>query len=52
LTPNYLDERVGDVKHSLADISKAKNFINYSPFFDVEKGLKITIEYFKTQNYV
>jgi UDP-N-acetylglucosamine 4-epimerase len=43
---------VGDVKHSLANISKAKKFINYSPLFDVEKGLKITIEYLKTQNYV
>lgn len=52
LSPNFNDERVGDVKHSLADISKAQNFINYSPLFDVEKGLKITIEYLKTQNYV
>jgi UDP-N-acetylglucosamine 4-epimerase len=52
LIPNYNDERVGDVKHSLANISKAKKFINYSPLFDVEKGLKITIEYLKTQNYV
>ena len=52
LIPNFNDERVGDVKHSLADISKAQNFINYSPLFDVEKGLKITIEYLKTQNYV
>lgn len=52
LIPNYNDERVGDVKHSLADISKAKNYINYSPIFDLDKGLKITIEYLKTQNHV
>ncbi len=52
LMPNYLEERIGDVKHSLADISKAKKMINYSPLFDVESGLKTTIEYLKTQNYV
>jgi len=52
MIPNYVDERLGDVKHSLADISKAKKLINYSPLFDVEQGLKITIEYLKTQNYV
>ena len=52
LIPNYYDEREGDVKHSLADISKAKHVINYSPLFDVQKGLKITIEYLKTKNYV
>jgi nucleoside-diphosphate-sugar epimerase len=40
------------VKHSLAEISKAQKLINYYPLFDVESGLKITIEYLKTQNYV
>jgi UDP-N-acetylglucosamine 4-epimerase len=52
LTPNYSNERAGDVKHSLADISKAEKLINYMPLFDVEKGIEITIEYLKTQNYV
>ena len=52
LIPSYTEERDGDVKHSLADISKAQKFINYSPLFDVESGLKITIEHLKTQNYV
>ena len=52
LIPSYSEERKGDVKHSLAEISKAKKLINYYPLFDVESGLQITIEYLKTQNYV
>ena len=52
LIPSYSEEREGDVKHSLAEISKAQKLINYYPLFDVESGLNITIEYLKTQNYV
>jgi UDP-N-acetylglucosamine 4-epimerase len=52
LMPSYSTEREGDVKHSLAEISKAQKLINYYPLFDVKSGLKITIEYLKTQNYV
>jgi len=42
LFPNYLSERIGDVKHSLADISKAKMLFNYNPEFLLEKGIEIT----------
>lgn len=52
LMPSYSTEREGDVKHSLAEILKAQKLINYYPLFDVESGLKITIEYLKKQNYV
>ena len=52
LIPNYSEERAGDVKHSLADISKAKKLINYLPLYDIESGLRITIEYLKKQNHV
>jgi len=41
----YKDVRSGDVKHSLADVSKAKEKLNYEPKFDLEKGLKETIEW-------
>jgi UDP-N-acetylglucosamine/UDP-N-acetylgalactosamine 4-epimerase len=40
-------ERKGDVKHSLADISKAKNLIQYNPEVSVEAGLKKTFEWYK-----
>ena len=40
-------ERKGDVKHSLADISKAKSLIQYNPEISVEAGLKKTFEWYK-----
>lgn len=39
-------ERVGDVKHSLASISKAKDLFGYDPKFNVKEGLKQTAEWF------
>jgi UDP-N-acetylglucosamine 4-epimerase len=45
--PLYAVERVGDVKHSLADISKAKNLLGYDPKISVEQGLKKTFEWYK-----
>jgi UDP-N-acetylglucosamine 4-epimerase len=45
--PLYSVERVGDVKHSLADISKAKNLLGYDPKISVEQGLKKTFEWYK-----
>ena len=39
--------RPGDVKHTLADISKAKKLINLDPKIGFEEGLKKTIEYFR-----
>ncbi len=43
----YKDPRTGDIKHSLADISKAKNGFNYKPNFDIEKGLEETVKWFQ-----
>jgi len=39
LEPTYRDFRAGDVRHSLADISKAKESIGYEPQFSVKDGL-------------
>ena len=35
----YRDFRPGDVRHSEADISKAKNLLNYEPQYDLKKGI-------------
>ncbi len=40
-------ERTGDVKHSQADISKARQLLGYEPEVGFEQGLKYTIDYFK-----
>lgn len=47
ISPKYKDFRLGDVKHSKADISKAKMILNYIPIVSFEEGLKETIEYYK-----
>lgn len=50
ITAIHGPDRLGDVRDSLADISKAKNEMNYNPLFDVKKGLAITYEWFKAVN--
>jgi nucleoside-diphosphate-sugar epimerase len=40
--------RPGDVRDSLADISKARRMLGYDPKFDLARGLERTIEYFRT----
>jgi UDP-N-acetylglucosamine 4-epimerase len=42
----YGPERAGDVKHSLANIDKAKKLLGYAPEFDFKKGLAKTVEWF------
>ncbi len=45
--PIYGPERVGDIKHSNADISKAKRLIGYAPEWSFEKGIKNAIEWYR-----
>ncbi|MEO8773222.1 MAG: SDR family oxidoreductase [Gelidibacter sp.] len=46
LEPEYGPERQGDVRDSLADISKAQNLLGYQPRYTVREGLKITWDAF------
>ena len=48
LEPLFREPRLGDVPHSLADISAARTLIGYDPQVELEEGLVKTIEYFKT----
>jgi len=47
LAPKYGPERKGDVKHSLADISKATTLLNYQPAVSVKAGLEKTFEWYR-----
>ena len=47
--PIYREDRPGDVRDSLANISLAKNLIGYNPEFGIDEGLKITTEWFKKE---
>ncbi|HVK96628.1 MAG TPA: SDR family oxidoreductase [Flavisolibacter sp.] len=50
LSPKYGPERKGDVKHSLADISKAINFLGYTPSISVKEGLQHTFEWYRKRH--
>ncbi len=45
----YRDFRVGDVKHSQADISKAKDKLGYQPEFNIEQGMLLAINWYLKQ---
>lgn len=50
IDPTYRESRKGDVRDSLADISKAKAYLNYDPQVSIKEGLDITIKWF-AQHY-
>lgn len=43
----YGPERGGDIKHSLADISRAESALGYKPKVDFEEGLRHTVEWYR-----
>lgn len=42
VTPQFKEARAGDIKHSLADISKIREALGYAPKFGLEEGLRAT----------
>jgi UDP-N-acetylglucosamine 4-epimerase len=49
--PVYRDFRPGDVRHSLADITKARRLLGYEPTCNVEEGLERALDWYR-QNLV
>jgi UDP-N-acetylglucosamine 4-epimerase len=47
----YGPERSGDVKHSLADISKAKDLLGYKPEVDFKRGVENTLIFLDKNSY-
>ena len=47
LRVEYREERQGDVKHSLADITKAMNYLDYRPVVQFNEGLKKAFTYYE-----
>ena len=45
--PNYADPRPGDVKHSLADITRAQDLIHFDPIVPFDEGLRKAIEWYR-----
>ena len=48
LEPVYRDIRPGDIPHSNADISDARECFDYNPSFSFEQGIKLAIDWYKT----
>jgi UDP-N-acetylglucosamine/UDP-N-acetylgalactosamine 4-epimerase len=51
LAPKYREERKGDVKHSLADISKARMLLGYEPKKSIKEGLEIAFEWYRRRHH-
>ena len=47
IEPKFGPERPGDIKHSNADISKAKELLGYDPEYNFERGLNEAIQWYK-----
>lgn len=47
IEPNFGPDRVGDIKHSNADISKAKELLGYEPEYSFADGIKLAIDWYK-----
>jgi UDP-N-acetylglucosamine 4-epimerase len=48
--PVYGPFRPGDVRHSLADISKARRLLDYEPTDRLREGLKVALEWYECAN--
>ena len=47
----YRETRVGDVRHSLADITRARTLLDYAPKVGLEEGLRKTMEWWSQSRY-
>ena len=48
INPQYGTERAGDVRHSLADISKIQALLSYTPQVKFEQGLERVYKWYET----
>lgn len=47
IEPNFGPDRKGDIKHSNADISKAKELLGYDPEYSFKDGIELAIEWYR-----
>ena len=47
MEPEFGPDRAGDIKHSNADISKAKKLLGYEPDWSFERGIEAAIQWYK-----
>ncbi|MGA2583708.1 MAG: NAD-dependent epimerase/dehydratase family protein [Tepidisphaeraceae bacterium] len=49
LKPDHGPDRAGDVKHSLADLTRARQILGYEPVVDFNRGLEATMEWYRAK---
>lgn len=49
LEPRYAEPRIGDIPHSLADISKARQVLGYAPSVDFAEGVNKTVAWMRDE---
>ena len=47
IEPNFGPDRAGDIKHSNADISKARELLGYDPDWDFQRGIQAAIAWYR-----
>jgi nucleoside-diphosphate-sugar epimerase len=52
IPPTHSDNRPGDIRHSLASIELARNYLGYVPADDFSSGLRQTVEWYRSQQAV
>ena len=45
ILPEYRDTRIGDIRHSVSDITKARELLGYSVKVDIDEGLKGLVDW-------
>jgi len=51
ITADHQEPRVGDVRHSLADISRARQLLGYEPLVGLREGLQKTVDWWKASRF-
>ncbi|HKB68957.1 MAG TPA: SDR family oxidoreductase [Pyrinomonadaceae bacterium] len=51
VSADYHEARAGDVKHSLADITRARDLLGFEPRVDLRPGLELTINWWKNSRF-
>ena len=47
IQPEYVSERPGDVKHSLASVERARELLDWTPRVDWNEGLELTLQWYR-----
>ena len=47
IEPRFEEARQGDIRHSMADIGRAKERMGFEPAWSFRKGLEVTVDWYR-----